>query len=117
MNPNAALSAVKQATVAGPHTGVSLTGDNDLDWLIDHESGNPSTPTIEYSTTAKNPKSSASGLGQLIKGNREAYGRQLGIDPNTLDFGEQLKMMELYIKNRYGTPKRAREVWEQQGWY
>lgn len=85
------------------------TGDPDWDWIIRHESG--------FKTTAKNPKSSAFGLGQLIRGNRESYGRRLGIDPDTIDYNEQLKMMDLYIKERYGTPAKAKAFWEKNGWY
>lgn len=89
--------------------GVTGTGDNDLDWLIGKESSGK--------VTAKNKKSSAFGLGQLIRGNRETYGRRLGIDPDTVDYGEQVSLMKEYIKERYGTAAKARAFWERNGWY
>lgn len=85
------------------------TGDPDLNWLIGKESS--------WKPTAKNPKSSAFGLGQLIKLNRETYGKRLGYDPNTTDMAEQLGMMREYIRDRYKTPQAARRFWEQHGYY
>lgn len=63
--------------------------------------------------TADNPKSSAFGLGQLIKSNRILYAGKLGIsNPDTTDPQEQLAMMMAYIKDRYGTPEKALAFWK-----
>ena len=63
-----------------------------------------------FSTTAANPTSSAFGLGQLIHANRRRYAPQVGADPagegyhtGTTDPCEQLRMMRLYIEDRYGS--------------
>lgn len=81
-----------------------------LRWLIQKESSGK--------TTAKNPKSSAFGLGQLIKANRKAYAQRLGIkNPDTTDYDEQLAMMKAYIKERYGDAVRAKQFWERNQWY
>lgn len=78
-------------------------------WIISKESGgNPA---------AKNPKSSAFGLGQLIQANREAYASKLGVDPWTTNPDAQSKMMDMYVNDRYGSYQNARKFWEQHGWY
>jgi hypothetical protein len=78
-------------------------------WIIGKESSN--------NVYADNPTSSAYGLGQLLLGNRQQYGRQLGFDPNTNDYGEQLAMMRAYIKDRYGSAQAAQAFWQAHGWY
>lgn len=83
--------------------------DPDLQWIIQRESSGR--------TNADNPTSTAFGLGQLLQANREHYGAQLGFDPNTTDFNQQLQMMLAYIRDRYGTPANARRFWEQNHWY
>lgn len=88
---------------------VSSTGNADRDWIIQKESsGNPN---------AKNPNSSAFGLGQLIRSNREAYAKRFGFDPDTTNPQEQLKMMDAYVQERYGSYANARKFWEQHNWY
>lgn len=78
-------------------------------WIIQHESGGR--------TTAKNPKSTAFGIWQGLQSTRNAYGRKLGIDPNTTDYNQQLAMFRAYVKDRYGTPERAMSFWQQHHWY
>lgn len=90
-------------------SGGGWTGDPDLDWIISKESGGK--------TSAKNPRSSAFGLGQLIAANRRAYGQRLGFNPDTTDFNQQLAMMREYIRERYGNARAARQFWERKGWY
>ncbi len=81
-----------------------------MQWLIQKESGGR--------TTAKNPRSSAFGLGQLLKGNRQRYAAKLGIqNPDTTDYNEQLRMMQQYITDRYGSPEKAQEFHRRKGWY
>jgi hypothetical protein len=79
-------------------------------WIIGKESGG-------QGVTADNPTSTAFGLGQLLLGNRQHYGRQLGFNPNTTDYGQQLAMMRAYIKDRYGTAEQAMAFWQSHGWY
>lgn len=90
----------------GTFTG---SGDPNLDFIIQNESG--------WRVDAKNPNSSAFGLGQLIKANREAYGKRLGYDPNTTDLFQQLHMMKEYVKERYGSTAAAAAFKRKHGWY
>lgn len=78
-------------------------------WIIGKESSG--------NVHADNPTSTAFGLGQLLLSNRQAYGRRLGFDPNTTDYGQQLAMMRAYIKDRYGTAEAAMNFWQKNGWY
>lgn len=78
-------------------------------WIIMHESGGR--------TNAQNPTSSAFGLGQLIYANRAAYGARLGVSPNTTDYGAQLSMFRMYVRERYGTAENAQAFWQSHGWY
>lgn len=87
----------------------SLTQDPHEQWLIDAES--------DGYLNKKNPKSTATGLGQITLSNRETYGKRLGIDPNTLDPNEQLTMMREYIKDRYGSAQKAVAFHKKNGWY
>jgi hypothetical protein len=58
-------------------------------------------------TTAKNKTSTCFGLGQLTLGNRIKYGKQLSINPNTVDEIEQVKIFRAYTADRYGTAEEA----------
>jgi hypothetical protein len=78
-------------------------------WIIGKESSN--------NVYADNPTSTAFGLGQLLLGNRQTYGRRLGYNPNTTNYSEQLAMMRAYISDRYGTAEAAMRFWQQHGWY
>lgn len=78
-------------------------------WIIGKESSN--------NVYADNPTSTAFGLGQLLIGNRQRYGRELGFDPNTTDYGQQLAMMRAYIQDRYGSAQAAMAFWQSHGWY
>ena len=75
-------------------------------YIISHESGGE--------TTAKNPHSSAFGLGQLLIANRRHY---LGANANTTDPGLQLKAFRGYVRDRYGTADRAAAFWRSHHWY
>lgn len=75
-------------------------------WLIGKESGGR--------TSAKNPKSTAFGVGQLLLANRQKY---LGNDYNTTDYAKQLDAMRRYIGDRYGTAEKAMAFHQQHGWY
>lgn len=101
-------------TVAIPDTHkhatvLSSTMPEGLDYIIAHES--------RGKTTAKNPKSSAFGIGQLLIGNRQKYGKMFGVDPNTTDPDAQMKMMLQYIKDRYGSVDKAVAFHKSHGWY
>lgn len=89
------------------HWKTDLTKDEE--WLIQKESG--------FRTDAANPKSSAFGLGQLLRDNRERYAERYGFAPDTRDPWEQKVMFRAYIKERYGDAKKAREWWEKHQWY
>lgn len=75
-----------------------------LAWVIEHES--------KGKTTAKNPKSTAFGIGQIIKSNRERFALVLGVSPDTTNYEDQLKMTKMYMRTRYGSAVKAKEHWE-----
>lgn len=75
-------------------------------WILQRESG--------FNTYAKNPKSSAFGLGQLILSNRKKY---LGSDYATTDARKQLQAFRMYVHDRYGTADNAVKFWQTKGWY
>jgi hypothetical protein len=75
-------------------------------YIISHESGG--------STTAKNPTSTAFGLGQLLIANRRHY---LGANANTTDPTLQLQAFRGYVKDRYGTAAKAEAFWKSHHWY
>ena len=85
---------------------------------VDHQAGE------RFSPTAANPTSSAFGFGQLILVNRRRYAPQVGADPadegyhtGATDPCEQLRMMRLYIEDRYGSTKKAKKFWNHHRWY
>lgn len=104
------VAPTESVNFSGPSTERLGGLDPNLQWIIGKESSGR--------TTAQNPTSSAFGLGQLIRSNREKYAAALGIsNPNTTNFDEQLAMMEAYVADRYGTPAEAVKFWKQHGWY
>lgn len=64
--------------------------------------------------TAKNPHSTAFGLGQLIVANRKAL---MGANYASTDCGAQLDAFTRYTKGRYGTFEKALAFRKQHGWY
>ncbi len=75
-------------------------------YIVQHESGG--------STTAKNPHSTAFGLGQLLSANRRHY---LGANANSTDPSLQLKAFRGYVHDRYGNANRAEAFWKSHHWY
>ena len=75
-------------------------------FIIQRESGGE--------TTAKNPQSTAFGLGQLLIANRRHY---LGGNANTTDPALQLQAFRGYVKDRYGKADRAAAFWRRNHWY
>lgn len=67
--------------------------------------------------TAKNPKSSAFGCGQLLISTRRVYSKFCNGDPHTLDTEEQMCMMSAYIDDRYGSDDRALNWHRRYNWY
>lgn len=70
-----------------------------------------------FNPNAKNPRSTAFGLGQLVVRNRIAYGKKLGIDPHTTNPHEQIALFREYVKKRYGTAEKALAHHNRKGWY
>lgn len=75
-----------------------------FDRLVGKESG--------YDNWAKNPGSSAFGIGQFLDTTFAEYGSGATADPSV-----QLDLMFRYIKNRYGTPSAALEFHDRNNWY
>ena len=66
---------------------------------------------------AKNPRSSAFGVGQLLAGNRVKYAPRCGVGARSIDYGAQLCMMRAYIDDRYGSAARALAFRRSHGFY
>jgi hypothetical protein len=64
--------------------------------------------------TAKNPHSTAFGLGQLIVANRKAL---MGANYASTDCGAQLAAFAKYTKGRYGSYEKALAFRKSHGWY
>jgi hypothetical protein len=64
--------------------------------------------------TAKNPHSTAFGLGQLIVANRKAL---MGANYASTDCGAQLEAFTKYTKGRYGSFDKALSFRKSHGWY
>jgi septal ring factor EnvC (AmiA/AmiB activator) len=100
-------SAANQAVLQRGGTKCDLSGTSDAEyWIIMHESGGD--------PTARNPSSTAFGLGQLLLDLRQ---RLLGADYDTIDCGKQLYAFRAYVKERYGTAEAAKAFWLSHGWY
>ena len=63
---------------------------------------------------AKNPNSTAFGLGQLLIGNRIKY---LGDNYNTVDCDLQFQAFTQYCIDRYGSVEAAWAFWQEHHWY
>jgi len=64
--------------------------------------------------TAKNPHSTAFGLGQLIVANRKAL---MGSNYASTDCGAQIAAFTKYTKGRYGSFDNALAFRKRHGWY
>ena len=80
-------------------------------WIIQHESGG--------NVNARNPSSGAFGLGQLnpSSGTLQGIAKQLGFNPYTTDYNQQLEMFRTYVAQRYGNAQNAEAFWQAHGWY
>lgn len=64
-----------------------------------------------WNPSAKNPTSTAYGLGQFLNSTWGSYG------PKTTDPRLQLQYMARYIRDRYGTPEKALAFHNSRDWY
>lgn len=85
--------------------GIPKSWYEDLNWIINHESG--------WRVNATNPSSGAYGLGQALPGNKMASaGKDWKANAIT-----QLKWVKSYIKGRYGNAANAKHFWQTHNWY
>ena len=104
---NQQVAAANQAGQQRGGTKCDLSGTSDAEyWIIMRESGGD--------PTARNPSSTAFGLGQLLLDLRQ---RLLGADYDTIDCGKQLSAFRAYVSERYGTAEAAKSFWLDHGWY
>ncbi|NME24195.1 phage tail tape measure protein [Lactobacillus salivarius] len=85
--------------------GIPKSWYEDLNWIINHESG--------WRVNATNPGSGAYGIPQSLPGNKMASaGKDWQTNPIT-----QLKWMYSYVKGRYGNASNAKHFWKTHNWY
>lgn len=85
--------------------GIPKSWYEDLNWIINHESG--------WRVNATNPGSGAYGLPQSLPGNKMASaGKDWKTNPII-----QLKWMYSYVKGRYGNASNAKHFWQTHNWY
>lgn len=71
-----------------------------------------------FRTTAKNPKSTAFGLCQMLDYNRVKYAKLAGVsNPNSTSQTDQIKMCKKYIERRYQDADTALEFHNQHNWF
>lgn len=85
--------------------GIPKSWYEDLNWIINHESG--------WRVNATNPSSGAYGLGQALPASKMA---SAGKDWKTNAI-TQLKWVKSYIKGRYGNAANAKHFWQTHNWY
>lgn len=68
-----------------------------------------------WSSTAKNPSSSAYGYGQFLTATRNSYEKATGLSYN--DPVNQILMTYKYVKDRYGSVQAALNFWDKNKWY
>jgi muramidase (phage lysozyme) len=98
---NSAIQSIRKAIPDAPAWAPYVTE------LVGRESS--------WNPKAKNSSSSAHGLGQFLDSTVKAYEKKYGIKYDTPQ--NQLMLTMLYIKDRYGTPQKALEFWDQHKWY
>ena len=106
---NETLETIPSELLTRPAGGVRINMSNlsaSERFIVSHESGGE--------TTAKNPHSTAFGLGQLLIANRRHY---LGANANTTDPALQLRAFRGYVRDRYGNADRAAAFWRSHHWY
>lgn len=101
------LSADKLTRASGAAASCDLSGlpPAARSIIMAESSGNP---------TAKNPHSTAFGLGQLIVANRKAL---MGANYASTDCGAQIEAFTKYTKGRYGSFDKALSFRKSHGWY
>lgn len=76
--------------------------------LIARESG--------WSSTAKNPSSTAYGYGQFLDSTRANY-KKSHPKLNYSNPVDQIVLTAQYVKDRYGNPAKALQFWDKNNWY
>lgn len=78
-------------------------------WIIGRESG--------HNVNAKNPYSTAYGLGQLLDSTERAIERRHNMVISVGDAYSQALGTAYYIQGRYRTPLGAKKFWVRHRWY
>jgi hypothetical protein len=101
-------TAYKKNLAAANAKGVPSSVNEDLSWIVSHESS--------FNPNAKNPKSTAYGYAQFLRGTIADYKKKY---PN-LDYNnpvDQLVLMYHYCVDRYGSVANAKKFWQAHNWY
>lgn len=67
--------------------------------------------------TARNPRSTAFGCGQLLIVNRRRFARACDTVASTVDPSSSMCLMRAYVRSRYGSTGRALAFRRARGWY
>lgn len=67
--------------------------------------------------TARNPRSSAFGCGQLLVGHRRRFAHACHTVASTVDPSASMCLLRSYVHMRYGTAERALAFRRKHGWY
>jgi SLT domain-containing protein len=105
-NPTAYKSASESISKALGALGKPASWQKPIEELVARESS--------FNSNAKNPTSTAQGLFQFLDGTRKNYG-WAGV--NWSDPYDQSYAGVRYIIDRYGTPEKALQFWDQNKWY
>lgn len=70
-----------------------------------------------FKIAAANPTSSAFGVWQGLIDNRVWTAEKIDSHPDTLNPYQQIKMMRLYVRDRYQTAENAWKFWQRNHWY
>jgi ABC-type transporter Mla subunit MlaD len=104
----------------------NANGNDDAHGVISNQGGRCSLPGIpaaareiirresNFNPYARNPASTAMGLGQLLVGNRI---RLMGDDYNSYDCAKQYAAFKAYTVSRYGTFENAWAFWQAHHYY
>lgn len=92
-----------------PNYGWAAGEFDAVDWIFEHESS--------WNPKAKNPSSTARGIPQCLKQGSTDKCTAHPFEDYDTNPKTQIKWGLEYIKNRYGSPSKAKSFWLSHNWY